>query len=332
MAKPVLVVEDEKLMREALRDWLVNSGFEVATAEDGEQALEMISHEDFGVVVLDLKLPGKDGVQVLKEAIACRPTFKAIIITAYPSVETAVEAMKAGAVDYLTKPFAPEALERLIEEAFEVPAAKVEVEPEVTIEEAPEIVTMAAEEIPAHLENGKELFKQRQFAQAVEEFEAVKRAAPGNIEARIWVRKAKVVLAEEAVGEAAVGEEARPKYCVWMTMRMVSYRLCTHDYDCLTCEFDQTMQEKMAQESPEVTEAMERLKALPGSQRMCRYVVRGDISRRLCTSLYQCASCEFGQMMEDDFQQKLAERQAELVARQAALRNKEQSWWWRYWD
>jgi len=80
----VLVVEDERIMQESLRDWLMEGGFDVATAGDGEQALEIIGREEFGVVVLDLKLPGKDGVEVLKEARTKRPELKAIIITAYP--------------------------------------------------------------------------------------------------------------------------------------------------------------------------------------------------------------------------------------------------------
>ncbi len=317
MTKRILVVEDEELMQEALRLWLEASGFEVATAGDGEQALEMINHEDFGVVVLDLKLPGKDGVQVLKEATAHRPTLKAIIITAYPSEETAEESIKAGAVDYLIKPFMPEALERLIKETIGGPTVKVE--PEVTVEEAPEMVTIAVEEIPARLEKGKQLFKQRQFAQALGEFEAVKTVAPGHIEARTWIQKAKAAIATPEAVE--VEEEAKPKECLWMRMGMVSYRICTRNYDCLDCEFDQMMQDKMAQESPEVTEAIERLKALPGSQRVCRYVLRGDISRRLCTSLYQCASCELGQMMQDALEQKMAK----LAVRREALHKKKQA-------
>ena len=317
MTNQILVVEDEKLMQEALKEWLETSGFEVATAGDGEEALEMIADEDYSVMVLDLKLPKKDGVQVLKEATACRPHLKVIIITAYPSVETAVQTLKAGAVDYLTKPFAPEVLERLIEGIIGAPTAKVD--PEVAVEEAPEIVTIAAEEVASHLEKGKKLLKQRQFAQALEEFEAVKTAAPGHLEARTWIRKAKVAIAKPEAAE--LEEETKHKECLWMKMGMVSYRICTRNYDCLGCEFDQMMQEKMAQESPEVTEAMERLKALPGSQRMCRYVLRGDVSRRLCTSLYQCASCEYDQMMQEAMEQKLAK----LTVRREALHKKEQA-------
>jgi len=116
--KPILIVDDEPIVRESIRDWLQDAGYEVATAETGEQALEMLQKQDFGVVVLDVRLPGKTGIRVLKEVKAERPWIKSIIITAYPSAETAVEAMKLGAVDYLIKPFAPDDLERLIRETL----------------------------------------------------------------------------------------------------------------------------------------------------------------------------------------------------------------------
>jgi CheY-like chemotaxis protein len=114
--KTVLIVEDEAILRESLRDWLREGGYQVETAESGEEALEIIAEQDFGVVILDLRLPGKDGIEVLKEAKTKRPGLKGIIITAYPSVETAVQAMKEGAVDYLPKPLHLNELEKLIEQ------------------------------------------------------------------------------------------------------------------------------------------------------------------------------------------------------------------------
>ena len=111
----ILVVDDEPIVRESLKDWLKSSGYEVTTAEDGEQALSMIQRQDFGVVVLDLRLPGKDGIKVFREAREHRPDLKAIIITAYPTVDTTTKSLRAGALDYLIKPFDPEELEKLIE-------------------------------------------------------------------------------------------------------------------------------------------------------------------------------------------------------------------------
>jgi len=338
--KPILIVEDEAIMRESLRDWLTDGGYQVETVEQGEEALKALAEQDFGVVLLDMKLPGKDGLEVLREAKVQSPQLKGIIITAYPSVETAVEAMKIGAIDYLTKPFDLNDLEKLIRETLG--PVQVEIRPKAVTEEAvaepivaeeakvEEVIAIAPEEIPVHVKLGKEHFAAGRYQEALQEFQAVLAVAPGNIETRVWIQKAKSALAEPRI--EAVTEEARPKYCVWMSIGMVSYRLCTSNYDCLTCEFDQEMQEKMASgEAPELDEALERFKELPGSQRFCRYALKGDVSHRLCTRLFQCAICEFGQMMDDAFQQKLAQRVAELAARQDALRKKEQSWWWPYW-
>ena len=116
--KPILIVEDEAVMRESLRDRLTNSGYQIEIAEDGEEALKAIAVQDFGLLILNLKLPGKDGLEVLREARAKSPQLKGIIITAYPSVETAVEAMKEGAVAYLPKPFEFTQLEKVIQEAL----------------------------------------------------------------------------------------------------------------------------------------------------------------------------------------------------------------------
>jgi NAD(P)H-flavin reductase/CheY-like chemotaxis protein len=114
----VLVVDDEAIVRESIRDWLKDAGYPVATAESGEEALELIEKQDFGVMVLDIRMPGKTGITVLKEVKAQRPWIKSIIITAYPSSETVGEARKLGAIDYLIKPVAPENLEKLIRETL----------------------------------------------------------------------------------------------------------------------------------------------------------------------------------------------------------------------
>ena len=116
--KPILIVDDEPIVRESIRDWLKDTGYQVATAETGEQALEMVQEEDFGVVLLDVRLPGRTGLAVLKDLKAAKPHIKAIVITAYPTTEMSLEAMKLGAVDYLVKPIAPDDLERLIRDAL----------------------------------------------------------------------------------------------------------------------------------------------------------------------------------------------------------------------
>lgn len=334
--KPVLIVEDEAIMRESLRDWLKEGGYEVETAEEGEEALEKIKEKEFSVAVLDLRLPGKDGLEVLKEATKKDPNIKGIVITAYPSVETAVEAMKMGAIDYIVKPFAPDALEKAIQEVLGPVQVKVEpkeskvketamelpVVEEVEVEEA---MAITEEEIPAHLKQGQAYFEAGRYEDALREYESILNIAPGHIETRIWVRRAKEALAEPRVegpeGEGAVEEAVKVKQCIWARMGVVSYRICTHDYDCLTCEFDQTMQEKMATgEASELDEALERLKELPAPQRVCRYALKGDVSYRLCTRAFQCATCEFDQLMQDALERKLAK----LSARREALHKKEE--------
>lgn len=118
VSKPILIVDDEPIVRESIRDWLKDAGYQVATAVSGEEALEMIDKQEFSVMILDVRLPGKTGIKVLNEVKALNPHIKSIVITAYPSVELAVEAMKLGAVDYLIKPVAPDDLERLIRETL----------------------------------------------------------------------------------------------------------------------------------------------------------------------------------------------------------------------
>ena len=109
----ILIVDDEAIVRESLRDWLKDN-YEVATAESGEEAIEVLKKSDFDIVLLDMRLTGINGLDVLREVKQFKPYIKTIIITAYPAVDLAVEAIKEGAVDYIVKPIAPDQLERLL--------------------------------------------------------------------------------------------------------------------------------------------------------------------------------------------------------------------------
>jgi heterodisulfide reductase subunit A len=113
--KPVLIVDDEPIVRESIRDWLKDAGYEVYTAESGEEALSLVAKQDFGVIVIDVRLPGITGIKALTEVKQQKPQIKSIVITAYPSAELAAEAIKLGAVDYLVKPVNPDDLEKLIQ-------------------------------------------------------------------------------------------------------------------------------------------------------------------------------------------------------------------------
>jgi CheY-like chemotaxis protein len=110
----ILIVEDEAVVRESLRDWLIENGYDVECVETGEEALERVENEGFGVIVLDLRLPGIDGLQVFEQAKKLKPETKGIMITAYPSRETQEKAQRLGLLDYLAKPFKVDMLEEII--------------------------------------------------------------------------------------------------------------------------------------------------------------------------------------------------------------------------
>ncbi|MDP2916563.1 MAG: response regulator [Dehalococcoidia bacterium] len=186
--KKILLVEDEAVLRESVRDWLVDDGYDVEVAEDGEQALEKIKKEEYGVIVLDLRLPGIDGLQVYEEAKEIQPKAKGVIITAYPSKETRDKAKRLGLLDYLPKPFKVEDLEKLIGTA---------------IEEAEE----------------KKLAKKH----------------------------------------------------LWLELGAVSFRLCTHNYECGSCAFAQDIQDRFGTISVIGEDEVTKFKEMPGSQRLCRY-------------------------------------------------------------
>ncbi|MBL7178999.1 MAG: sigma-54-dependent Fis family transcriptional regulator [Desulfobacterales bacterium] len=112
----ILVVDDEAAMREALKDWLMEDGYEVGLAESGKDAIAMAVEKSWDVILLDLKMPGMDGVETLRRLKGKEVDTDAeiLMMTAYASVDTAVQAMKEGAFDYLVKPFDPEEIEMQI--------------------------------------------------------------------------------------------------------------------------------------------------------------------------------------------------------------------------
>ncbi|MBW2615927.1 MAG: sigma-54-dependent Fis family transcriptional regulator [Deltaproteobacteria bacterium] len=110
----ILVVDDEPAMRESLKDWLMEDGYEVGLAASGEEAIAMAREKGFEVVLLDLKMPGMDGLETLKRFKEMDLEADILMMTAYAAVDTAVQAMKEGAFDYLVKPFDPDEVEMQI--------------------------------------------------------------------------------------------------------------------------------------------------------------------------------------------------------------------------
>jgi len=106
----VLVIDDEESMRDSCRQALAREGYQVETAVDAESGLRKVRELSPDVVLVDLKMPRMNGMQLLQEINALDPTIVAVVITGYATVESAVEAMKCGAYDFLPKPFTPEEL------------------------------------------------------------------------------------------------------------------------------------------------------------------------------------------------------------------------------
>jgi heterodisulfide reductase subunit A2 len=113
----ILIVDDEAIVRESIRDWLQEEGYQVEVAENGEEALTLVDRRDYHVIIVDLRLPGMNGLEVLKLVKAKRPAIKSIIITAYPTDLSREQARDLGPLDYLVKPIFPADLEKLIQDA-----------------------------------------------------------------------------------------------------------------------------------------------------------------------------------------------------------------------
>ena len=118
ITRPILVVDDEPEMRTAVYESLTRSGYNVATAINGKDAIEKIHSDDFGMVITDMKMPGMDGMNLLRELKKRTLKIPVVMITAYGTIDMAVNAMKLGAYDYIIKPFKYETLEGVIKRAM----------------------------------------------------------------------------------------------------------------------------------------------------------------------------------------------------------------------
>lgn len=113
----LLIVDDEVSVRDSLFNWFIEDGYQVSCAESAMQALKILEDEPHDIILTDIKMPGMDGLEMLKRIKTLKPDAIVIIMTAFATVDTAVQALKDGAFDYVTKPFDPDDLSHLIRNA-----------------------------------------------------------------------------------------------------------------------------------------------------------------------------------------------------------------------
>ena len=119
MAKKIsiLIVDDEESVRDSLYNWFIEDGYRVETAENAQKALHLLESDRFDIILADIKMPGMDGLEMLRRIKSIKPDSIIIVMTAFATVDTAVKALKDGAFDYVTKPFDPDDLTHLIRNA-----------------------------------------------------------------------------------------------------------------------------------------------------------------------------------------------------------------------
>lgn len=115
----ILIVDDEEVVRDSLHKWFKGAGYSVESAAGSRQALEAILEKDFDIALIDIKMPGMDGMELQDRLREADPDLAVIIMTGYASVETAIRAMKQGAYEFITKPIDPDELSRLVVNVLE---------------------------------------------------------------------------------------------------------------------------------------------------------------------------------------------------------------------
>lgn len=122
----IMIVDDEKIVRESLYHWFMDEGYEVDTAENGEAALKKFDKDKYDLILLDMKMPGMSGLDLLPKLKQIDGDCFVILITAYASVPSAIQALKEGAFDYITKPVDPEELNHIVKNALQQKKLKTE--------------------------------------------------------------------------------------------------------------------------------------------------------------------------------------------------------------
>lgn len=148
----ILIVDDDKNIRLTMKQALQPLGYELETAVNGEDALQQLEAGDFGLILLDLRLPGLSGLEVLRRVAEIRPDIRVILISAHGTVENAVEAMRLGAVDFIQKPFVPKELRDIVTRVLD----------------RGKLITAQASDYEGHLELTKYCINDRHFEAAAE--------------------------------------------------------------------------------------------------------------------------------------------------------------------
>src|SRR5215468_3165140 len=122
----ILIADDQEMMRDSLAATLAREGHEIVAAGDGPAAVSKLEAGRFDLLITDLKMPKMTGIELLAEAKRLRPDMPVVMMTAFATVQTAVEAMKLGAYDYIQKPFDGEEIKMLVERTLEHARLKLE--------------------------------------------------------------------------------------------------------------------------------------------------------------------------------------------------------------
>lgn len=159
----ILIVDDEPNVRLVFHTTLETSGYELLEADNGESALSALLHRRFDLVLLDLQMPGMDGMAVLQRLRESGNDVPVVIVTAHGSVPNAVQAMKLGAIDFLCKPLSPDELRKVVQEVLQrhAPVAKAP-----TPRDQPAPPLSAVEQFQAHMIDAKRALNRRAFDQA----------------------------------------------------------------------------------------------------------------------------------------------------------------------
>jgi CheY-like chemotaxis protein len=230
----ILVVEDEDIMRESLVDWFSSEDHKVDAAGDGEKALKDFNLNNYDVMIVDLKLPGRDGLSVLSEVRVKNPKTKVIIITAYPSIDTAVEAMRRGAVDYLPKPFELDRLEASIRQTRGAQLVAAPIEMPVPVEAPP-----VEEEVSPCIWYQAEVVKKRMCTLGYQ-CNSTCAFHAGMMKKEKFRNDPRILPFLDKLNTLSGKSQ-----CRYTMSGDISSRICPNLYHCEQCEFHQICQDKV---------------------------------------------------------------------------------------